>query len=250
MCPQARPVVGAALARPWIGKLVKARAPDFEMEMGSAGVAGAGGFGDLLTTPHLIPGTHAQRALFEMIVARRKNARNIRVTNDDHVASGKAPEAASTTRATIGAKGRADRVPYLCARCEVRWSLAVGFIGVRALIVFAVERKQDHTIGRRTDRGARDHRLGADADVRSFVPWIARLAAIMCLSVFVRIRIADAKARLIRNTVDGPRQPNLVRRAAGSPLRRLNRGLHGPPCRMRRRFGWARLSYRRCRLGE
>src|SRR4051812_46918595 len=137
-------MVGAARASPGIGELVKAGAPDFEMGMGPAGVAGAGGFGNLLPALDVVPRTHAKRALFEMIVASRKDARNVQVTNDKHVAAGKAQDAASATATAIWTERRAHRGAYLCIRCEARWILAIGFIGVRALIVLAVEGEQNH----------------------------------------------------------------------------------------------------------
>src|SRR6478609_7926892 len=104
-----------------------------------------------------------------MIVAGRKNPGDPRVTNDNHVAARKTPEAAAATGTTIRTERRANRVSHFCVRCQARWILAVGFVAVRASIVLAVEREQDNAVSRCADRGARSHCLGADANVRPFV---------------------------------------------------------------------------------
>src|SRR6185369_5257899 len=214
--PQARTVVGAARAHPRVGKLVKPGTPDFEVEMRAGGVASAGGFGDLLPARYLVPRMHAHGIFLEMIVTGCKNTRNAQVTNDNHVAAGKAPEAAAATGATIRTKRRAHRVPHLCVRHIARRSLAVGFVRIWALIVLAVEREQDLAIGRGAHRSARNHRLGADTNIRSFMPRVARRAAVVSLAVFVRVRITDAETRLIRNAINGPRQTDFTRSASRS----------------------------------
>src|SRR5688500_9018414 len=105
--PQTRPSVGTAFARPRIGELVEARAPDLEMKVRPGGVTGAGGFGDLLAADYDITWLHEHGVPLEVIVARREHTRHALVADHDHVAPRETPKTAWFARAAVVADRRA-----------------------------------------------------------------------------------------------------------------------------------------------